>query len=62
MLILSRRIGESVIIETASGEQIIVTVVGKQGGQARLGFHADESVIIHREEIYKRIQDEKKNA
>lgn len=55
MLILTRRIGESVMI----GDDIAVTVLGVKGGQVRLGVEAPSNVAVHREEIYRRIRAER---
>lgn len=52
MLILTRRVGESIRIN----DDITVTVLGVNGMQVRLGVEAPEEVSVHRQEIYERIQ------
>ena len=54
MLILTRRVGEAVMI----GDEVSITVLGVKGSQVRLGINAPRSVAVHREEIYKRIKRE----
>lgn len=54
MLILTRRVGESVMI----GDDVTVTVLGVKGNQVRVGVNAPKAVAVHREEIYARIQRE----
>ena len=54
MLILTRRVGETVMI----GDSVTVTVLGVKGNQVRLGVNAPKDVAVHREEIYERIKRE----
>ena len=55
MLILTRRVGEKLII----GENVTVTVLGVRGNQIRIGIDAPRDVTVNREEIYQRILKEK---
>jgi carbon storage regulator len=58
MLILTRKLGESITI----GDNIKVSVLGIYGKQVKLGVEAPERVSVHREEIFLRIQDENRHA
>ncbi|MFM1895150.1 MAG: carbon storage regulator [Pseudomonadota bacterium] len=55
MLILTRRIGETLMV----GDDVTITVLGVKGNQVRIGVNAPKDVAVHREEIYQRIQKEK---
>lgn len=55
MLVLTRNPGESIII---GNKEVKVIVLGVRGNQVRIGFEAPPEIIIHREEIYQRIQKE----
>ncbi|HIJ23354.1 MAG: carbon storage regulator CsrA [Gammaproteobacteria bacterium] len=54
MLILTRRVGETVRI----GDDVSITVLGVKGNQVRIGIDAPREVAVHREEIFQKIQDE----
>lgn len=56
MLILTRRIGETLKI----GDNIDVTILSIRGNQIRIGINAPRDVSVHREEIYTRIKEEEK--
>ena len=56
MLILTRRVGETVMI----GDDVTVTILGVKGNQVRVGINAPKNVAVHREEIYERIKREQR--
>ena len=58
MLILTRRVGETIVI----GDDVIITVLGIKGNQVRIGINAPKDVSVHREEIYRKIQNEKNTS
>ena len=58
MLILTRRVGETLMV----GDDVTVTVLGVKGNQVRIGVNAPRDVAVHREEIYERIKQEQNEA
>ena len=58
MLILTRRVGETVMI----GDNVTVTVLGVKGNQVRVGVNAPREIAVHREEIFDRIKREQEAA
>jgi carbon storage regulator len=58
MLILTRRVGETLMI----GDEVTVTVLGVKGNQVRIGVNAPRDVAVHREEIFERIKREQDNG
>jgi carbon storage regulator CsrA len=56
MLILTRRIGEKLVI----GDNVIITIMAAKGSQIRIGIEAPRDIQVHREEIYQRILNERK--
>ncbi|PJE14478.1 carbon storage regulator CsrA [Legionella sp.] len=56
MLILTRRISETMII----GDDVNITILGIKGNQVRLGINAPKSISVHREEIYLKVKAEEK--
>lgn len=58
MLILTRRIGETIHI----GDNITVTILGIKGNQVRIGTKAPHEVAVHREEVYERVKREREAA
>lgn len=58
MLILTRRVGETLVI----GEGVEVTVLGVKGGQVRIGVQAPREVAVHREELVRRLRSEAQEA
>jgi carbon storage regulator len=65
MLILTRRVGETIVIGTEqqlfdkNGNKVEINVLGVKGNQVRIGVNAPKNVAVHREEIYERILEEK---
>jgi carbon storage regulator CsrA len=58
MLILTRRVGEALMV----GNEVTVAVIAVKGNQVRIGINAPKDVEVHREEIYERVQAEKRDV
>jgi carbon storage regulator len=58
MLILTRKVGETVVI----GDNVTVAIIDVKGNQIRIGINAPKDVTVHREEIYERIRHEQLSA
>jgi carbon storage regulator len=58
MLILSRKMGESIHL----GDSVTVTVLGVARGQVKIGIDAPREISVHRDEVYRRIQEQRKRA
>ena len=58
MLVLTRKVGESITI----GDDIKIIVMQIKGKQVRLGIKAGPTTVVHREEVYQKIQEENKKA
>ena len=58
MLVLTRKLGESIAI----GDDIKVTIIEIKGKQVRIGIEAPQKTVVHREEIYQKIQEENRMA
>lgn len=56
MLVLSRKINESIII----GDDIVITIVDIRGDKVRVGINAPQKVPVHRQEVYEAIERERK--
>lgn len=62
MLVLSRKRDEEIVIQTPSGEIITLLLVEIRGEKVRLGFTAEQKIIVHRKEVYDAIQRKKGEA
>ena len=58
MLILTRKVNETLMV----GDDVSVTVLGIKGGQIRIGINAPRDIPVHRQEVYKKILQERKAA
>ena len=58
MLILTRKVNETLMV----GDDVSVTVLGIKGGQIRIGINAPREIPVHRQEVYEKIMQERKEA
>ena len=58
MLILTRKVNETLMV----GDDVSVTVLGIKGGQIRIGINAPREIAVHRQEVYEKILQERKEA
>lgn len=58
MLILTRRVGETLMI----GDDVKITILKVSGNQIRIGVEAPKDVSVHREEVYQRVLQDKQSA
>lgn len=58
MLILTRKVNETLMV----GDDVSVTVLGIKGGQIRIGINAPRDVAVHRQEVYEKILQERKEV
>ncbi|MCK4827444.1 carbon storage regulator [bacterium] len=56
MLVLTRKIGESIIIQTSTGEEIEIVLLSTKGNQAQIGTEAADDISVHREEVLERMR------
>lgn len=61
MLVLARKVNESIVIETSDGVIEVLFSSRKSGGAIRLGIQAPKHCAVHRKEVYETIQREKRN-
>jgi len=55
MLVLTRRVGENMLV----GDDVTITILGVKGNQIRIGIVAPKNVAVHREEVWKKVQQQK---
>lgn len=58
MLILTRRVGEAIVV----GDNVLITILGTKRNQVRIGVQAPKDIVVHRQEVYARIRQERERA